>query len=59
VLRPYKGVLDVEVWVGLNLNPAIWEAIAGTGWRSSVVVSIDWVDVDQGREVKDEAAVMT
>jgi hypothetical protein len=20
-------------WVRLNLNPAIWEAIAGTGWR--------------------------
>ena len=23
----------VEADVGLNLNPAIWEAIAGTGWR--------------------------
>ena len=20
-------------WVGLDLYPAIWEAIAGTGWR--------------------------
>ena len=23
----------VKGWVGLNLNPAIWETIAGTGWR--------------------------
>ena len=23
--------------MGLNLNPAIWEAIAGTGWRSITV----------------------
>ncbi len=22
-----------EVWVVLDLNPAIWEAIAATGWR--------------------------
>jgi hypothetical protein len=23
------------MWVVMNLNPAIWEAIAGTGWSSS------------------------
>ena len=23
----------VRLWVTLNLNPAIWGAIAGTGWR--------------------------
>jgi hypothetical protein len=26
----------VEVWVGLHLNPAIWEAIGGTGWLRRV-----------------------
>ena len=28
-----KSVANVEMWVVLHLNPAIWEAIAGTGWR--------------------------
>ena len=23
----------VVIWVRLSLNPAIWETIAGTGWR--------------------------
>jgi hypothetical protein len=32
VLRPYVTVANVEGWAMLNLNPAIWEAIAGTGW---------------------------
>ena len=27
------GLVVVVGWVRLNLNPAIWEAIAGTGWR--------------------------
>jgi hypothetical protein len=34
-LRPYMSVLVVSVYVMLHLNPAIWEAIAGTGWRRS------------------------
>jgi hypothetical protein len=31
VLRPHRNVLVSLVWAMLNLNPAIWEAIAGTG----------------------------
>ena len=30
-LRLRMSVANVEGWVMLNLNPAIWEAIAGTG----------------------------
>ena len=33
--RGYKTVANVGVWVRLNLNPAIWGAIAGTGWWCS------------------------
>jgi hypothetical protein len=25
---------DVGIWAVLSLNPAIWETIAGTGWRT-------------------------
>jgi hypothetical protein len=28
------GVVLVAVWARVNLNPAIWEAIAATGWSS-------------------------
>jgi len=35
---PYNSqtnpVFDVEAWVGSDLNPAIWETIAATGWLS-------------------------
>jgi hypothetical protein len=27
-----EAEVNVEGWAVLNLNPAIWEAIAGTGW---------------------------
>jgi hypothetical protein len=47
VLRPYVIVTKVKGWVMLDLNPAIWEAIAATGWRvtNSVVVGI-WVGLN-------------
>jgi hypothetical protein len=28
-----KAAGVVLLWVRLNLNPAIWETIAATGWR--------------------------
>jgi hypothetical protein len=34
VLRPYMIVRVVVGWAVLCLNPAIWEAIAATGWRT-------------------------
>src|SRR5579863_1173558 len=34
VLGPYTFWVNVEHWEMLNLNPAIWKAIAGTGWPS-------------------------
>ena len=29
------GTIEIagELWVAVSLNPAIWETIAGTGWR--------------------------
>jgi hypothetical protein len=33
-----KWVANVVTGVGLHLNPAIWEAIAGTGWALRDIV---------------------
>jgi hypothetical protein len=41
VLRPYMNEDAHEGAMGLNLNPAIWEAIAATGWRRIVGGSAD------------------
>ena len=35
MLRPYT-VAKRFTSVGLNLNPAIWGAIAATGWRNGI-----------------------
>jgi hypothetical protein len=41
VLRPYMNEDAHEGAMGLNLNPAIWEAIAATGWQRIVGGSAD------------------
>jgi hypothetical protein len=43
--------LHAQWWaIGLNLNPAIWEAIAGTWWRSGMLRGLLMFEKKAARE---------